>query len=229
MIKRVFYFLACFLFLQSVTAQKEKDSLIITLIPTFGQIPLKLYKTYISENKDSVQISQFKFYISELQITFNDNSVFKNKEKYTLIDIENPKSMQLPICKKNGKVVTKILFNIGIDSTASVSGALSGDLDPTSGMYWAWQSGYINMKIEGKSTSCKTRKNQFQFHVGGYKNPFYAIRKIDLYPKSQSLSVTVDIAEIFSKVQLKETNSIMIPSKNAMELADYSVTMFKTE
>lgn len=229
MIKRVFYFLACFLFLQSVTAQKEKDSLIITLIPTFGQIPLKLYKTYISENKDSVQISQFKFYISELQITFNDNSVFKNKEKYTLIDIENPKSMQLPICKKNGKVVTKILFNIGIDSTASVSGALSGDLDPTSGMYWAWQSGYINMKIEGKSTSCKTRKNQFQFHVGGYKNPFYAIRKIDLYPKSQSLSVTVDIAEIFSKVQLKETNSIMIPCKKAMELADYSVTMFKTE
>lgn len=229
MIKRVFYFLACLLFLQSVTAQKEKDSLIITLIPTFGQIPLKLHKTYISENKDSVQISQFKFYISELQITFNDNSVFKNKEKYTLIDIENPKSMQLPICKKNGKVVTKILFNIGIDSTASVSGALSGDLDPTSGMYWAWQSGYINMKIEGKSTSCKTRKNQFQFHVGGYKNPFYAIRKIDLYPKSQSLSVTVDIAEIFSKVQLKETNSIMIPCKKAMELADYSVTMFKTE
>ena len=219
----------CFLFFQSVMAQKEKDSLVITLLPTFGENPLKLNKTYFSGNKDSVQISQFKFYISDLQITFSDNAVFTKNEKYSLIDIENPKSLRLPLCKQNGKVVTRIVFNIGIDSTTSVSGALAGDLDPTKGMYWAWQSGYINMKTEGKSASCKTRKNEFQFHIGGYRQPFYAMRKVDLYPISQSLDVTVDIAEIFSKIQLKDSNSIMIPGKKAMEFADYSVLMFKTE
>ncbi len=229
MIRNYFCFIVCFLFFQSVAAQKEKDSLVIKLLPTFRENPLKLNKKYLSENKDSVQISQFKFYISDLQITFSDNSVFTKNERYNLIDIENPKSLRLPLCKQNGKVVTRIVFNIGIDSTTSVSGALAGDLDPTKGMYWAWQSGYINMKMEGKSASCKTRKNEFQFHIGGYMQPFYAIRKVDLYPISQSLDVTVDVAEIFSKLYFSETNSIMIPSKKAMQLADYSVNMFKTE
>ena len=58
---------------------------------------------------------------------------------------------------------SKLKFQLGIDSLTNVSGAMGGDLDPTKGMYWTWQSGYINMKIEGKSNSCKTRKNQFQF------------------------------------------------------------------
>ena len=226
--KKVVCFIVSFLFFQSVYAQKERDSLIITLVPTFGENTLKLDKKYAS-GKDSLEISTFKFYISDLQITFNDNAVFAEKEKYHLVDIENPNSLRLPLCKKNGKVVTRILFNIGIDSISSVSGALAGDLDPTKGMYWAWQSGYINMKIEGKSSSCKTRKNEFQFHIGGYKSPFYAIRKVDLYPISQSLDVTVDIAEMFSKIKLSETNSIMIPGQKAMELANHSVTMFKTE
>lgn len=228
MIKKIVFCSVCFLFLQSLSAQKEKDSLVMRLNLTFGTAELKLNKTYIS-NKDTLQITQFKFYISGVQIEFNDHSVFKEKASYHLIDIENPNSLQLPLCKKNGKEITRILFNIGVDSTASVSGALAGDLDPTNGMYWAWQSGYINAKIEGVSPSCKTRKNQFQFHIGGYMQPFYAIRKIDLLPIAQRLDIQIDVAEFFSKVNLKEINSIMIPGKTAMELANLSTTMFKTE
>jgi len=48
-----------------------------------------------------------------------------------------------------------------VDSLANVSGAMSNDLDATKGMYWSWQSGFINLKIEGKSASCKTRKINF--------------------------------------------------------------------
>jgi hypothetical protein len=219
----------CFLFFQSLSAQKEKDSLIIKFNLTFGETPLKLNKTYISKNNDTLQLSAFKFYISDLKIGYADNTSFIEKNSHHLIDIENSNSLQLPLCLKNGKVITRIFFNIGVDSVASTSGALAGDLDPTKGMYWAWQSGYINMKIEGKSASCKTRKNEFHFHIGGYKQPFYAIRKVDLYPISQSLDVIVDGAEIFSEIKLNETNSIMIPGKQALELANYSVAMFKTE
>ena len=96
-------------------------------------------------------------------------------------------------------------------------------------MYWAWQSGYVNLKIQGKSSSCKTRKNEFQFHIGGYMKPNYAIRRIELVPKNQNLDLIIDIAEFFFKIELSETNSIMIPSKKAMELADISIKMFKTE
>ncbi len=228
MMKRLLFCCVSLLFLQSSNAQKDKDSLFLNLDLKFGAQPLQLHKSYIS-NKDTLQISQFKFYISGLLMEFDDASVFKEKVSYHLIDIENPNSLQLPLCKKGGKTITRIIFQIGIDSTASVSGALAGDLDPTNGMYWAWQSGYINTKIEGTSPSCKIRKNQFQFHIGGYLHPFYAIRKIELFPKEQSVEVTIDIAEFLSKVNLSETNSIMIPGKQAMELADLSTKMFKTE
>ena len=113
----------------------------------------------------------------------------------------------------------------------SVSGALAGDLDPTNGMYWAWQSGYINFKIEGNSSSCKTRKNQFFFHVGGYKKPNYSLKMITLdvlIPKS-TIDITINLKDFFSKINLGKTNSIMIPGKSAMELADYYSKLFFIE
>jgi hypothetical protein len=42
-----------------------------------------------------------------------------------------------------------IQFNLGLDSLTNVSGALGGDLDPTKGMYWTWQNGYVNFKLQG--------------------------------------------------------------------------------
>lgn len=127
--------------------------------------------------------------------------------------------------------IKALTFAIGIDSTASVSGALSGVLDPSKGMYWAWQSGYINMKMEGKSNSCKTRNNRFQFHVGGYLQPYCAWRTVELHPKvsGTSLPIAVDLAELFSKIALSETNSIMIPGKRAIEMAEQSTKMFQVE
>jgi len=225
MIKRSICYIVCFLFFQSVFAQKEKDSLFFNL--KFEEQNLQLNTNYISKKQDTLQLTAFKFYISGLQIEYNDNTIFKEKTSYHLLDIENPNSLKIAIGKKTEKVISRIKFQIGIDSTASVSGALSDDLDPANGMYWAWQSGYINMKIEGKSASCLTRKNQFHFHIGGYKNPNYALRDVIL--DANKNSITVDVAELFSNVKLKETNSIMIPGKTAMELADYSIKMFKTE
>ena len=125
-----------------------------------------------------------------------------------------------------------IHFYIGIDSITSVSGALEGDLDPSKGMYWAWQSGYINFKIEGKSPSAKTRKNKFHFHVGGYIKPFYAIREVKLATKeakNQQINIKMDWAKLFAHVQLAKLNSIMIPSKEAMQLADWITDIFFIE
>ncbi|WP_395047435.1 MbnP family protein [Flavobacterium sp.] len=195
----------------------------------FDTNPLELNKVYISKSKDTLRLNLVKFYISKIQIEYADKTIFSQSNSYHLIDIENQNSLKIPICKTENKIVNKITFNIGIDSLASVSGALSGDLDPTKGMYWAWQSGYINMKIEGKSNSCKTRKNEFQFHIGGYLKPNYAMRKVILFAKSNNLDVVLNFASFFDKIQLSETNSVMIPGKKAMELANLSAKMFYIE
>ena len=130
------------------------------------------------------------------------------------------------ISKKSNKQIKRVVFSLGIDSTACVSGALSGDLDPTKGMYWAWQSGYINFKIEGKSSSCKTRNNAFQFHVGGYLKPNYAIRTIELNTKNSNFEVVIDLAQLFNQIKLSEINSIMIPGSKASDIADKAKLMF---
>ena len=207
----------------------KTDSLRLNFNVKFNHQPLVFHKQYISSNKDTIAFETFKCYISSVQIYYSDNSIFTEKDSYHLLDIENPNSLYFPIAKATNKIISKVVFNIGIDSLTSNAGALAGDLDPTNGMYWAWQSGYINMKIEGKSSSCKTRKNEFQFHVGGYTPPNYAMKRVELEPKNSSPEVTIDVAEFFSQIKLSETNSIMIPGKKAMELADYSVKMFKTE
>jgi hypothetical protein len=192
----------------------------------FDKEKLEPAKKYVSANNDTLQIDMFRLYVSDIQIQYSDASIDKPQKQYHLIDMEDVASLRLPITTSK-KTISKIIFNIGIDSTASVSGALGGDLDPTKGMYWAWQSGYINVKMEGKSPSCKTRKHEFQFHVGGYLKPNYAMRTVEL--NTSNTNITIDIAELFSKVKLAETNSIMIPGKPAMAIADWSATMFKTE
>ena len=227
--KKLFTIVLLLLLCFKGATQNKADFLNLNFNVKFQHQPLEFHKQYITSNKDTIALETFKCYISSIQIHYNDNSIFTEKDSYHLLDLENPNSLHFPITKSNDKIITKITYNIGIDSLTSTSGAMSGDLDPTKGMYWAWQSGYINMKMEGKSSSCKTRKNEFQFHIGGYLKPNYAMRKVELEPKNSNLDITIDVAELFSAINLSVTNSIMIPSKKAMELADYSIKMFKIE
>ena len=226
MSKKYFYFLLSFFFLTQANAQKEKDSLVFGIHFKWKTENLELRKNYIS-NHDTLQLTEFKFYISNTEISYADGTYFKEDNSYHLVNIEKVNSHYIFLAPKSEKIISKVVFNLGIDSVFSVSGALSGDLDVQNGMYWAWQSGYINMKIEGISKSCKTRKNQFQFHLGGYLKPYYALRKIILYPNQKYIYINVDVSKWFNTINLSEINSVMIPGKQAMQLSDQIVTMFE--
>jgi len=232
MIKKTVYsifilVLCCFL----GNAQSKIDTLSINFKLKFNKEPLEYHKQYITSNRDTLAFENFKCYISSIEIFYTDNSIFKQKDSYHLLDFENPSSFLIPITHVNDKLISKVTFNIGIDSLTNTSGALNGDLDPINGMYWAWQSGYINLKIEGESPSCKTRKNEFYFHIGGYLPPFTSIRKIELiYDKeANQINIGMDLNKFFTNIKLAETNSIMIPGELAMKLADYSTKLFYIE
>lgn len=207
---------------------QERDSVAIGFHFRFGKETLQVGPIYVSDQKDTLSISTFKCYVSGIRLFYADGTYITNNDHH-LLDVENEETLQFKVGGNPAKSISKIVFNVGVDSLASVSGALSGDLDPTKGMYWAWQSGFINMKIEGKSHSCKTRNNEFQFHIGGYLEPHYALREIVLENPGNSRSIIVDLATLFTKIELSTTNSIMIPGKKAMEIADYSQRMFRIE
>ena len=233
--KKQFFIIIFYSFSFVGYAQSNKDSLFVNLNLTWKNEHLELNKSYLTKT-DSLQLSTFKFYISSIEIEFTDNSKFIKKNGYYLIDIENKSSQKIALLKKTNKTISRILFNIGVDSLASVSGAMSGDLDATNGMYWAWQSGFINMKIEGKSSSCSTRNNNFHFHIGGYLKPNYALRKVNINCNdningncNDNINLIVDLSKLFDEIDLKSTNSIMIPGQKAMKIADLSTKIFSLE
>ncbi len=210
-------------------AQKEKDSLYFGIKLKWKTENLELNKNYYSKN-DTLQFSLLKFYVSGVEINYEDGLIYKEKNSYHLIDFEDDNSKIFAISKKENKSISKLVFNVGVDSTASVSGALSGDLDLQKGMYWAWQSGYINMKIEGKSSSCKTRKNAFQFHIGGYLEPNYSMRKININCNNKNqIDIVMNLEKLFSEIDLKNINTIMIPGENAIYFADLTSKIFSVE
>lgn len=227
-IKAILCLFLCFL-LQPFFGQEKKEPIVLGFHLVFDNHPLEINKKYVSETKDSLEVNVVKFYISNISVQFADNTNYSEENSYHLLDIENPNSLQIPLQNFTEKSILKITFTIGVDSLANVSGAMAGDLDLTNGMYWAWQSGYINMKIQGTSKSCKTRKNAFDFHIGGYLKPNDASRTIILEPKNNNLNIKVDLAKLFSKIDLSKTNSVMIPGKQAMEIADKSIQMFSIE
>lgn len=223
---KLFFSFVFILFFHWIYSQEKKDNFFLHFNLKFRNDNLFQNKKYLSLCKDTLQIETFRFYISNVKFILNDNSQISEENSYHLIDIEEPNSQFISFSKKSNKEIKKVIFSLGIDSTASVSGALSGDLDPTKGMYWAWQSGYINFKIEGKSSSCKTRNNAFQFHLGGYLKPNCALRTIELEIKNSNFEINVDLAQFFNYVKLSETNSIMIPGRKAMDLADKAIAIF---
>jgi hypothetical protein len=227
-------FIGLFFLCIGLSAQNKTDSLYVNVNLKFNQEDFKLNSNYVSSQKDTLSFETVKFYLTGFQLEFKDNSIYKETNSYHLIDVENPETMQFSISNHINKEIKAIKFNIGVDSLSSVSGAMEGDLDATKGMYWAWQSGFINFKIEGQSPSCKTRKNKFQFHVGGYLEPYYAMRSVNInfnynFKGKNQINLVMDLGKLFSEISLKETNTIMIPGKEAIKIADLSTKLFSIE
>jgi hypothetical protein len=121
----------------------------------------------------------------------------------------------------------RISFNLGIDSMTNVSGAMGGDFDPTKGMYWTWQSGYINFKLEGKSNACKTRNNEFHYHLCGYSYPFSSMQPIVLnIASTDSIVIEADVAAFINQYDLGTQNSVMIPGLTAVFMSWQAAAIF---
>lgn len=202
---------------------------LISFVPTFNKKPLQTNKWYVTAQNDSVKIELVKLYISNIRLYFNNGEVFNEPNSYHLLDTDQPNSFNIALHNVPAHKISHIGFSLGIDSLANTAGALEGDLDPSKGMYWAWQSGYINLKIEGISPSCNTRKHAFEFHIGGFLPPNNALRTTKLKVKKHrqnTLTINMDLARFFNTIDLHTFNSIMIPGKDAMQTADKAIKIF---
>jgi hypothetical protein len=176
----------------------------------------------------NITISKLKFYVSNIGFSNFDKGIWTEKDSYHLLDFEDPESMEIKLEIPEDLMANRLNFNLGVDSLINVSGAMSGDLDPMHGMYWAWQSGYINFKIEGKSDKCPARKNKFQFHLGGFLAPYNALQKVSLpIIIKDEIFIVFDIGELTETVDISKTYEIMSPRAEAVSMAQMAASLFK--
>lgn len=216
-------------FLSIPVAYSQSESVIaINFIPKFENSFLILNDSiYSKKNGDSIQFESLKFYISNIELLDNDKVIYQEKNSYHLVDVSQSRSMNLSLKTRSKIKFTIIKFNLGIDSVLNVSGAMGGDLDPTKGMYWAWQSGYINFKLEGKSKKCNTRNHEFHFHLGGYASPYSNLQTISLNVIDlEKINITLDLEKMMHEIDLSKQNKIMSPGFEAVLLSKKARQIF---
>ena len=166
---------------------------------------------------DSISFSNLKFYISDIKFYRDEEFIGSIGKKNFLIDFSQPTTQYILLDSISNVHYNRIEFNLGTDSLDNVSGAMSGDLDPIHGMYWTWQSGYINFKLEGRSKLCLARNHEFNFHIGGYLFPFASMQRLVFeVNQSSDLSFNLDLSKLISIHHLQNEFNIMSPSEKSL-------------
>lgn len=195
-----------------MNSQEQKSQTILFNIPDIDEVEFS--------------IENFKFYISQITLLKQGNIVFQEENSFHLIEVIKGKD-QFEFKINKALEYDQVQFLLGIDSLTNVSGALDGDLDPTKGMYWAWQSGYINFKLEGTHANCPTRDNKFQFHLGGYLPPFLAAKNVLLDCITRGLIlIEFDVESFLNQIDISATHTIMSPGQKAVDLSEICVKNF---
>lgn len=181
-----------------------------------------------ANDSTDLEIAELKFYVSNMQLLKNGEVVFTEGNSFHLLDAKQAQTLQLSMDTKQPITFDELKFDLGIDSSSNVSGAMGGDLDPTKGMYWTWQSGYINFKLEGRSKHCETRNKEYQFHLGGYQSPNSCLQTLRFQVDNPNrIALILNVKAILDKLDLAKTNHIMSPCTEAVMLSQMVANAFK--
>jgi len=215
-----------YVLLFGINSQMISQENTFEIVPVLEANPLVLdQQIYLASIGDSLMITQCKFYLSQLIFESIAEEIYTPKKKHHLLDVNQRESLSISL--PTGFEVKNVSFSIGVDSLVNVAGAQPGDLDPMHGMYWAWNTGYINFKLEGQSPVCERRKNKFQWHIGGFQAPYNTQRKVAIKNNpTQNNQLILDLSKLIASIDLKTEHAIMSPNVKAVLLANQLTQIF---
>ena len=188
-----------------------------------------LYENFAGE---PFTVSKLRYYISDIALVYDDPKDIKKVYGIFLIDASKPESRIIKIPRETGHL-TGLTFQIGVDSILNCSGAQSGALDPLNDMFWTWNSGYVNFKLEGSSPVSVADLGRIEQHIGGFKGTGKTMRtvnlKVNCRPFPVRIYVNVDINKYWNGVnrfKIKNDPVLVTPGKEASLHADNFPGMF---
>jgi hypothetical protein len=206
--------------------QIEFENMVDTLDLVFGQ-------KYVNPKLDTFQVTMFRYYISNIVVTKDDNTTFTEPNSYHLIDHAVSSTGMLTLTGLPAGSYKSVSFVLGVDSARNNSGAQTGELDPAKGMFWSWSSGYIFMKFEGTSPKSGDALKKLTYHVGGFSGVNKAQRTFNLSfggatanvssTANPKVHLSVNVNELFKTPNLIDVTTqyiVHMPGAMAKTLAD---------
>jgi hypothetical protein len=110
-------------------------------------------------------ISLLKYYVTNLVLVDENNKEWFAKN-YNLINIDESAQNSFLLKGIPTAKYTKMKFILGVDSVRNKTGVQDGYLDPSYGMIWDWNTGYIFFKHEGNYKNTLNEIKPLRFHLG---------------------------------------------------------------
>lgn len=193
--------------------------------------------TYTTAQSEDITISTFNYWISNIVLVNSDGKEFVEEESYRLIRGDKHATMHFHIPDVTEGTYTAVKFMIGVDIPRNTSGAQTGALDPAvnGDMFWSWNTGYIQAKLEGTSPQSTETGNAYEYHIGGVQPGFETPREVTLpFPQgiivgeqAGSVVIKADAAKWFpTPMPIAMMSSMTHPGENAKKIANNYADMF---
>lgn len=193
-------------------------------------------KEYINVLGQPYSVSKLKYYVSNIKLVKPAGGKTE-VSGYYLLEHSNTSTSNIYIGSVATGTYVGVEFNIGVDSTTTVSGNHTGALSHTNGMFWNSTDGFIFLKMEGSSVESPT--GNFQFDIGGYSAPVNNFKKIIPPFNGKTIEVQkehtsyvnfkTDLAEILSNpysINFYYTYNILAPNGDSQKIAKNYMDMF---
>jgi hypothetical protein len=197
----------------------------LSIIPTWNKKALELQRIYFTPQNDSISFSTLKIYFSDFRFKDKISGRITSIDTLIFYDLSDSSTHSF-FNDLNLSNYESVAFTLGLDSSKNISGELENAYDPLLGMYWAWNTGYINLKIMGESSAVPTNSHEFEFHLGGYRSPFATAQTIQFDLNDQY--IYFELEKLFTEsINLTKNHHIMMPCKDAFLISQGLSACFK--
>lgn len=157
--------------------------------PVAEGLPMHYGDTCYNPQGEAYRPTLFRIYLGNFLLADQTGTLTSFPDSYHLLDAGDSASLTIRL-RADARPFRRISFQAGVDSIRNISGAQTGALDPLNGMFWTWNTGYINVRLEGQSPNANTPDGRFEYHIGGFRTGESTRRVVSLdIPGGQALTL----------------------------------------
>lgn len=213
---------------------------------TLGDAKVVLGEWQKMDSNVSVRIDKLRWYVSLPPTTGAENTrKFAGKTrrsstrihgddmetKVWLLDLADSSSLNQIYVYPQQAIARNYAISLlfGVDSAIQVGGVGKGALDPQRGMYWTWQTGYVQWKMEGvirvdeesnRSDGSAVAEYPMELHLGGFEGETKAQAMLSdclVHPTTNSVIAQWELSPFIARVLDQKKFGVMSPSPIARD------------